>query len=58
LQRDGFPAAFGDFIYNFVRIGLGRSLVNDYARAFGRELLGNARADSFRRSRHYCNFSV
>ena len=58
LDSDCFSAALTDFVNHAICVLLGRSVVNNYRRAFRRELFRDSRADSLRRPRYNCDFSV
>jgi hypothetical protein len=58
LDSDSFSAALTNFVYHAICVLLGRRIINDYGRALRCEFFRDARADSLRRSRYYCNFSI
>ena len=58
LDRDSFSAALTNFIYHAICVLLGRRIIDDHSRTLGCEFFCNPCADSLRRSRYHCNFSV
>jgi hypothetical protein len=62
LNGDRFSAALANFVNDFVSIRFRGCLINDHSRAFGGELFGDTRADSFRRTGYnrdfICQFSI
>ena len=56
LNRDSFSSSLANFFHHAICVLLCRRVIDHHRRACLREFFRDARADSFRRSRYYCNF--